>query len=122
MGTSVFRIPRLGLPTVNATGSSTAGITLGVLAYALFSVHDAVIKWLVADLPAHEVLFVRSTGILAAAAIIGRRRLLERAVATPLKARCCSAASSPSPAGFATTLLPAGSRCHSSCVSITQRR
>jgi drug/metabolite transporter (DMT)-like permease len=85
MGTSVFRIPRLGLPTVNPAGSSAAGIMLGVLAYALFSVHDAVIKWLVTDLPAHQILFVRSAGILAVAAIIGRRQLLERAAATPLK-------------------------------------
>ncbi len=56
-----------------------------MLAYALFSVHDATIKWLVAELPTWQVLFVRSAAITCACLIIGRRRMLERAVVTPLK-------------------------------------
>jgi len=65
--------------------SWSLGVGLGVLAYALFSVHDASIKWLVASLPVWEVLFVRSAVIAVACLAIGRRRLLERAVATPMK-------------------------------------
>ena len=65
--------------------SVSAGIGLGVLAYALFSVHDATIKWLVATLPVWQVLFFRSATVVAACLIIGRTRLLERSIATPLK-------------------------------------
>ncbi len=65
--------------------SGTAGILLGLLAYALFSVHDATIKWLVAALPVWEVLFFRSFAILIVCLAIGRRRLLERVLTTPMK-------------------------------------
>lgn len=85
MGVSVFRMPRLARAGVNA-GSASTGVSLGVLSYAFFSIHDASIKWLVEDLPTWEVLFVRSAAILIACLIIGRRRLLERTLATPLKA------------------------------------
>ena len=66
-------------------GTKTTGFVLGVLSYGLFALHDAVIKFLVADLPAHQILFFRSAAILCACLIIGRRPLLERAVATPWK-------------------------------------
>ena len=88
MRASMFRIPRFSWRTVNGPGDAQSrmlGIGLGILAYALFSVHDASIKWLVTDLPVWEVLFVRSTVIWLACLAIGRRRLLERAVATPMK-------------------------------------
>lgn len=61
------------------------GVALGLLAYALFSVHDAAIKLLVATLPVPEVVFVRSVVILAVCLAIGRRVLLERVAATPMK-------------------------------------
>ncbi|OJY67841.1 MAG: hypothetical protein BGP12_20380 [Rhodospirillales bacterium 70-18] len=61
------------------------GILLGVLAYSLFSMHDATNKYLVAFLPVWQVLFFRSLTIVAACLAIGRGRLLAAAVATPLK-------------------------------------
>lgn len=61
------------------------GIGLSVLAYALFSVHDASIKWLVAGLPAWQILFCRSAAIVAGCLMVGRGRLLARALETPLK-------------------------------------
>jgi drug/metabolite transporter (DMT)-like permease len=64
----------------------TIGIGLGVLAYGLFAMHDATIKWLVAELPVWQVLFCRSLTIIIGCVTIGRARLLARAVATPLKA------------------------------------
>jgi drug/metabolite transporter (DMT)-like permease len=67
--------------------ASTIGILLGIGAYGCFGAHDASIKWLAAHLPIWEVLFCRSTFIVLAAAAIGRAKLLERAVATPLKAQ-----------------------------------
>ncbi len=64
----------------------TLGIGLGVLAYSLFSVHDAMNKWLVATLPVWEVLFFRCTTVMLVCLVWGRGRLLTRLVETPLKA------------------------------------
>ena len=58
---------------------------MGALAYGVFALHDAGIKWLVADIPVWQVLFFRSATILVVCLAIGRRRLLERAAASPLK-------------------------------------
>ena len=65
--------------------SITSGIAVSALAYALFAVHDATIKFLVATLPVWQVLFFRSATILVACLLAGRRHLLERAAATPFK-------------------------------------
>ena len=61
------------------------GIGLGVLAYGLFAVHDAAIKFLVETLSVWQVLFFRSATILAACLCIGRGPLVKRAIETPLK-------------------------------------
>jgi len=64
----------------------TLGIGLGVLAYSLFSIHDAMNKWLVATLPVWQVLFFRSATVMLGCLAWGRGRLLARMVETPLKA------------------------------------
>ncbi len=64
---------------------ATLGIGLSVLAYAVFSVHDADIKWLVTDLPIWEVVFARSIIIFFATLVVGRRALAVRAATTPLR-------------------------------------
>ena len=56
-----------------------------MLAYFVFAVHDAGIKWLVADIPVWQILFFRSATILVVCLAIGRRALLERAAASSLK-------------------------------------
>jgi drug/metabolite transporter (DMT)-like permease len=61
------------------------GILLGVLAYSLFSLHDATNKYLVAFLPVWQVLFFRSLTIVFACLVIGRGKLLASAVTTTLK-------------------------------------
>ncbi len=63
----------------------TAGIGLGVMSYSLFSLHDASNKWLVAFMPAWQVLFFRSVTIVIACLVIGRGALVARAIATPSK-------------------------------------
>jgi len=65
--------------------SAFFGIGLGVLAYGLFAVHDAAIKWLVETLPVWQILFFRSATILVACGVIGRTALVRRLVETPLK-------------------------------------
>jgi drug/metabolite transporter (DMT)-like permease len=72
--------------TLPAPERAMTGIGLGVLAYMLFSAHDATIKLLVATLPVWQVLFVRSLVILVAALAIGRTRLLAQVARSKLKA------------------------------------
>lgn len=69
----------------SAIDTPTLGIGLGVLAYGLFSMHDATIKWLVASLPVWQVLFFRSLSIVVGCLAVGRAPLLARAFATPMK-------------------------------------
>jgi drug/metabolite transporter (DMT)-like permease len=52
--------------------ASMAGMALGIGAYTLFAVHDAAIKAVIHDLPAPQILFVRSLVIIALA-LIGSR-------------------------------------------------
>ena len=61
------------------------GLGLGVIAYALFSMHDATNKYLVGFLPVWQVLFFRSVTIVVVTLAIGRRALVERLIASPLK-------------------------------------
>lgn len=87
---SQLALHRSRLTAFGAT--ATAGMALGVGAYALFSLHDASIKWLVtgigmAPLPVWQVLFFRSVFIMASTVAAGRTAMLERAVRTPLKAK-----------------------------------
>jgi drug/metabolite transporter (DMT)-like permease len=60
-------------------------MALGVAAWFLFSLHDASNKWLVATLPAWQILFFRSLFILTACLAVGRRKLVEEALASPMK-------------------------------------
>lgn len=61
------------------------GAVLAAFAYADFSIHDAIIKWLVTDLPVWEVVFARSVVIFLIAAVAGGRRVALRALTTPLR-------------------------------------
>lgn len=65
--------------------NSRVGMAFGVLAYFLFSLHDASNKWLVATLPVWQILFFRSLIIVVSCLVIGRRRVVEDLVASPLK-------------------------------------
>ena len=52
----------------------------------MFAVHDAGVKWLIADVPIWQILFFRSATILLVCLAVGRRALLERAAASSVKA------------------------------------
>lgn len=61
------------------------GVALAVAGYFLFSLQDALVKWLVADNSVWQILLVRSLTILLLCVAIGRGPLLRQAVATPRK-------------------------------------
>lgn len=66
------------------TSSILSGILLTTLAYFLFSLQDASVKWLVAALPVWQILFVRSVTISALCLAIGGRGLVGRAIGSPV--------------------------------------
>lgn len=62
------------MSAASADASPTlTGIALAATAWAAFSVQDAIVKWLTATVPVPEILFVRSVGIVALAALALRR-------------------------------------------------
>ncbi len=61
------------------------GIGLCALGYALFSVQDATVKWLVVTIPVPEILFVRSLVIIVIAGLIGRGATLQSLTRSPQK-------------------------------------
>jgi len=63
------------------------GIGLGFLAYGLFSVQDAAIKFLVETLPVWQVLLFRSLAVMAVCLVSGGTALLAHAVGSPLKGK-----------------------------------
>lgn len=52
--------------------ASLTGMALGIAAYTLFAVHDALIKGVITALPAPQILFVRSAVILVICLAMGR--------------------------------------------------
>lgn len=53
--------------------ASLAGMALGIAAYSLFAVHDAMIKGVITGLPASQILFVRGLVVVVLCLVIGRR-------------------------------------------------
>lgn len=51
-------------------------MALGIAAYSLFSLHDAMIKQLVFTLPAAQILFVRAVVILGICLALGRKKMV----------------------------------------------
>lgn len=61
------------------------GVLSAVIGFALFSMQDALVKWLVADLAVWQVLFARSVTIVVLCLLIGRGTLLARVAASRRK-------------------------------------
>lgn len=57
--------------------ASLTGMGLGIGAYSLFSLHDAMVKGVIATLPATQILFVRSAVIISLCLAIGRTRMVK---------------------------------------------
>ncbi len=61
-------------------------LALAFGAYALLAGQDATVKWLVADLPAWQVLFCRSLVVMVGCLAVGGSTLTRRVVASPVRA------------------------------------
>lgn len=64
-----------------AGGSVLTGMGLAGCGYALFSLQDAIVKWLVAGYPVYEILFVRSLVIVGVALVAGGGSRVLRGIA-----------------------------------------
>lgn len=73
-----------GLPRTTDS-ASLQGMALGISAYTLFAVHDALVKGVIYDLSVVQILFVRSIVIAVICVAIGRRELLLGLVRSPNK-------------------------------------
>ncbi len=73
-------------PAAPTPDRALQAMALAFGAYALLACQDAVVKWLVADIPAWEVLFCRSFVVLAGCLAVGRGALTRRIVASPVRA------------------------------------
>lgn len=65
--------------------SVLTGVLATVLAYFLFSVQDAAVKWLVVGIPVIQILFVRSITILAICLAIGRKEVVIQSIQSPVR-------------------------------------
>lgn len=81
--------PRLPAAMAEASRSradqTMRGIALTVASYAVFAVSDATVKWLVADFPVLQVLFVRSFIVCVLAVTLGGRQRLFDLARSPNK-------------------------------------
>lgn len=56
--------------------ASLVGMALGIVAYSLFAVHDALIKGIITQMPAPQILFVRGLVVVVLCLAMGRTKLL----------------------------------------------
>src|SRR5471032_2625734 len=66
-------------------GSVVVGIGLAALAYLLFSLQDATIKWLATGFTAPQILLMRSVVIVPLCIALGGPKLVVRAVVSPIR-------------------------------------
>ena len=75
----------LALPSAAGERNVMAGIAFTTLAYALFTLHDTLIKLLTETISVWQIMFFRSLIICLGTAAMGRGELVRRCVATPAK-------------------------------------
>tara|TARA_R110002020_G_scaffold6295_5_gene26361 strand:- start:103 stop:1008 length:906 start_codon:yes stop_codon:yes gene_type:complete len=64
------------LAPARVESASLAGMALGIAAYSLFAMHDAMVKAVIFTLPAPQILFFRSMVIVTICLAIGRRQVV----------------------------------------------
>jgi len=60
------------------------GIALTTVAYFLFTLHDAIVKWLVTSFAVWQILFVRSLTILVGCLLVGGSGLIGKTIRSPV--------------------------------------
>lgn len=61
------------------------GVLSTILAYFLFTLQDASVKWLVVAIPVVQILFVRSVTILAICLVVGRGEVVAQSLRSPVR-------------------------------------
>jgi len=72
-------------PALSPADSSLKGMALGLAAFSMFAVHDALVKGVINDLPVFQILFVRSVVVTLICLAIGGSRLIRGLLASPNK-------------------------------------
>ncbi len=67
--------------------ASRLGMALSLAGYMFLTTQDSDTKYLAGHLPVWEVMFARALLIVAGALVVGRRRLVERALSSPLRGK-----------------------------------
>jgi drug/metabolite transporter (DMT)-like permease len=67
------------------SNSRIQGVVLGLAAFFIFPVHDALVKWLVQDLSVWQIMFVRSSIILLMIVVVYGVRPFPRAYRSPVR-------------------------------------
>jgi S-adenosylmethionine uptake transporter len=62
-----------------------AGVALSVAGYSIFSLQDAIVKWLVADYAVPQIMFMRSVTAVALCLVVGRGPLLRQVLVSRSK-------------------------------------
>lgn len=75
----------MSAPALTSPNSSLKGMALGFAAYTTFSVHDALVKGVINDLPVFQILFVRSVVVTLICLAIGRREVVMGLIRSPNK-------------------------------------
>jgi len=73
------------VPYLQRRAPKMAGVILSVAGYSIFSLQDAMVKWLVASHAVPQILFMRSATIVLLCLAIGRRTLLTQMLASSNK-------------------------------------
>ena len=71
--------------TATSANSSLKGMALGLAAYSIFAVHDALVKGVIHDIPVVQILFLRSIVVTLICLAIGRAGVVRGLVKSPNK-------------------------------------
>lgn len=71
--------------TATSANSSLKGMALGLAAYSIFAVHDALVKGVIHDIPVVQILFLRSIVVTLICLAIGRMGVVRGLVKSPNK-------------------------------------
>ena len=75
---------RIPAPPVPMPKTVLIGVVSTILAYFMFSLQDAAVKWLVVGQPVVQILFMRSITILVICLVIGRRDVVVQSLSSPV--------------------------------------